>query len=62
MSLTKVDLPDPLTPVTETKRPNGISTSTSFKLFSLAPFIVNFRFGSTGLRLLGIDIDFRPDK
>ena len=62
MSLTSVDLPEPLTPVTDTKTPNGISTSTSFKLFSFAPLITNLRFGSSGRRFSGIAIDLRPDR
>ena len=62
ISLTKVDLPEPLTPVTETKTPNGTSTSMSFKLFSLAPLTVSFLFASSGRRLLGIAIDLRPLK
>jgi len=61
MSFTKVDLPEPDTPVTATNKPNGISTSISFRLFSLAPFTVNLRFGSTGRRMLGISIALRPE-
>ena len=41
MSFTSVDLPDPDTPVTETKSPSGMETSISFKLFSLAPLTTN---------------------
>ena len=37
ISLTSVDLPDPETPVTATKQPTGISTSTSRRLCWLAP-------------------------
>ena len=41
MSLTNVDLPEPLTPVTATNAPSGITTSTSLRLFSFAPLITN---------------------
>jgi hypothetical protein len=37
MSLTSVDLPEPLTPVTAVKVPSGIATSMFFKLFARAP-------------------------
>ena len=33
----RVDLPEPETPVTDTKQPSGISTSIPFKLCSRAP-------------------------
>src|SRR6188768_1719282 len=36
-SLTSVDLPDPDTPVTATKRPTGKSTSMPFRLCIVAP-------------------------
>ena len=36
-SLTSVDFPDPDTPVTETKRPIGISTSISCRLLAVTP-------------------------
>ena len=62
MSFTSVDLPEPETPVTETKRPSGIDTSMSLRLFSLAPLITSWRFTSTGLRVFGISIDLRPDR
>ena len=39
MSRTRVDFPEPDTPVTATKFPSGISTSTSCKLCSRAPMI-----------------------
>ena len=38
-SCTSVDLPDPLTPVTHVISPSGISTSTFFRLCSVAPAI-----------------------
>jgi len=62
ISLTKVDLPEPLTPVTDTKTPSGRSTSISLRLFSFAPLTVSFRFASSGRRLLGIAMDLRPLK
>ena len=62
MSFTSVDLPDPETPVTETKSPSGIATSISLRLFSLAPLITSWRLGSIGLRESGISIDLRPDR
>ena len=62
MSFINVDLPEPLTPVTETKTPRGTSTSISLRLFSLAPFTTSLRFESSGRRVLGIAIDLRPDK
>ena len=37
MSLTRVDLPDPDTPVTDTRQPRGMSTSMSQRLCSRAP-------------------------
>ena len=60
MSLTNVDLPEPLTPETATNAPSGKLTSISFRLFSLAPLTVNFRLGSSGRRFLGISIFDRP--
>ncbi len=37
MSCTKVDLPDPETPATQTRWPKGIRISIFFRLCSLAP-------------------------
>ncbi|CAB4536558.1 unannotated protein [freshwater metagenome] len=62
MSLTSVDFPEPLTPVTDTKTPKGTSTSISFRLFSFAPFTTSLRLASIGRRIFGIAIDLRPDK
>ena len=62
MSLTSVDLPDPLTPVTATKVPKGIETFTSLRLFSFAPLMTICRIRSIGRRLLGIAMERRPDK
>ena len=62
MSLTRVDFPEPLTPVTATKEPRGMATSTSLRLFSFAPLITNWRFGSNGRRVFGISIARRPER
>ena len=45
MSLTSVDLPDPLTPVTAVSTPSGNDTVTSCRLFSRAPWTTISRFG-----------------
>ena len=62
MSLTNVDFPEPLTPVTETKTPSGTSTSISLRLFSFAPLTTSLRLGSIGRRSFGISMDLRPDR
>ena len=62
MSLTSVDLPDPLTPVTATNAANGKVTSIFCKLFSLASFTIKDFFGSISLRFFGIAITDLPDK
>jgi hypothetical protein len=62
MSFTRVDFPDPETPVTATKTPSGTSTSMSFRLFSFAPLTTSFLLGSMARRFFGISIDLRPDK
>ena len=51
-SLTRVDFPEPETPVTQLNNPKGIFTVTSFKLFSLA-FIISIAFPFDFLLLLG---------
>ena len=43
MSLTRVDLPEPETPVTATNSPSGNDTSTSCRLCSRAPWTVSSR-------------------
>ena len=53
MSLTSDDLPDPLTPVTATKTPSGISTVMLSRLLALAPSTTSWRVGSTFLRSRG---------
>ena len=62
MSLTSVDFPEPDTPVTDTNSPKGIVTSISLRLFSLAPLITSWRFGSKARRFFGISIAFRPER
>ena len=60
-SLTKVDLPDPETPVTQVNTPSGIFTFIFFKLFSEAPNIsIDFPFDF--LLFFGITIFFLPLK
>ena len=62
MSFTSVDLPEPLTPDTATKAPNGNETSIFCKLFSRAPFTTRLRLASISRRFLGTSIFVRPDK
>ncbi len=59
MSFTRVDFPEPDTPVTDTKQPRGISTLIFFRLCSLAPLIV-IHLSLGILRSLGIGIVFFP--
>ena len=58
---TKVDLPLPETPVTQTNLPNGISTSMSFRLFPQAPINL-MPVPLPGRRTLSALIDFAPLK
>ena len=60
MSFTNVDLPEPDTPVTETKQPSGISTSIFFKLCSLAPLMVT-QSPLGALRSCGVEINRFPE-
>lgn len=60
MSLTRVDFPEPETPVTAVSTPSGKATSMSWRLFSRAPWTVSRREGSTGRRISGIAIDLLP--
>ena len=60
MSFTRVDLPDPLTPVTATKFPSGNVTEIFLRLFSLASFTVIVRVLSYVLRSFGMSIFVRP--
>ena len=61
MSFTRVDLPEPLTPVTETNSPSGNVTSIDLRLFSLASLTTSVRFGSTFRRFFGIAIALLPE-
>ena len=62
ISLTRVDFPEPETPVTDTTTPHGTWTSISLRLFSFAPLTTSFLLGSIVRRFFGIAIDLRPDK
>ena len=57
MSLTSVDLPDPLTPVTAVSTPSGIATSMFFRLFSRAPRIDELALESPAAARVGVAID-----
>src|ERR1051325_2136987 len=59
MSLTSVDLPEPLTPVTAVSTPNGMRTSRFFRLLARAPRITRSPFNS-GRRALGVGMDRAP--
>ena len=59
ISLIKVDLPLPLTPVTTVNTPKGIATSIFFKLLPVAPRISSRR-PSGSRRCLGTGIYFLP--
>ena len=61
MSLTRVDLPDPLTPVTATKAASGNVASIVLRLFSLASLTTNCFFEFIGRLTFGIEIDFLPE-
>src|ERR1700730_11754819 len=61
MSLTSVDLPEPLTPVTAVSTPSGIDTSMLFRLFSRAPRMTISPF-IAGRREVGVGIDRAPVK
>ena len=61
ISLIRLLLPDPETPVTHTSSPRGISTSMFLRLFARAPLIeINLPFPS--LRCSGSSIFFAPDR
>ena len=62
MSLTSVDLPEPLTPVTATNIPSGNDTSMSWRLCSLAPITFSSRPGVRGRRTAGSGMDLRPER
>src|SRR5919206_394136 len=60
MSLTRLDLPDPLTPVTATKQPSGKATSTLRRLCSRAPSTTSSRPFCRGRRSGGTSMRRRP--
>ena len=62
MSFTKVDFPEPETPVTATKAASGNETSIFCKLFSFAALTVTTFFWSITRLFLGISIETRPSK
>ena len=59
VSLIKLDLPLPLTPVMQINLPKGISIFTFFKLCPVQPFNTNF-FPFPFLRTFGISILLLP--
>ena len=59
MSLTSVDFPDPLTPVTAVSTPSGILTSRFFRLFARAPRMTISPF-SSGRRAFGVGMTRAP--
>jgi len=61
ISLIRLLLPEPETPVTQTNLPSGISTSMCFRLFSAAPLII-MDLPLPGLRTSGTCICFLPDR
>ena len=62
MELTRVDFPDPDTPVTATNTPSGTSTVRSRRLCSRAPTTRSILEGSIGRRTAGSGIALRPDR
>src|ERR1700722_16007252 len=54
VSLTRVDLPEPETPVTQVSNPNGNSAVTFFRLLAVAPRTRSIRDGLGGCRFEGI--------
>ncbi|MDT4881235.1 hypothetical protein FQZ97_1170690 [compost metagenome] len=60
--LINVDLPEPDTPVTQVKRPIGISRSTLRRLLPRAPLRVSDSFLLRGVRLAGTAIFTLPDR
>ena len=64
MSCTRVDLPEPLTPVTQTSRPKGRRTSIPLRLFSAAPStssqLQSARRARSRSDSGGFDASFRP--
>src|ERR671921_787157 len=62
MSLTRLDLPEPETPVTATSRPSGKVTSTPLRLCSRAPLTTSSRPGVGWRRTCGTAISLRPER
>ncbi len=60
MSLTRVDLPDPDTPVTAIRQPSGNATSTFFRLCSVAPLTTTSRDLDRLRRWAGTGMLIRP--
>src|SRR5690606_1428350 len=60
VSLTRVDLPEPDTPVTHTRRPAGMRRSTVLRLLPLAPSSTSQGWSSETARRLGTGISRRP--
>ena len=60
MSLTRVDLPDPDTPVTAMNMPSGNATSTPRRLCSLAPLTTTSLVLERFRRVLGTGMTSRP--
>ncbi len=56
VSLTRVDLPEPETPVTQVSRPTGSASETFFRLLPVAPVMTSWRFGSAARRFFGTAI------
>jgi len=60
VSITRVDLPDPETPVTQVMTPRGISIVISLRLFSVAPTIRSCFVAVR--RLAGTAMESSPDR
>ena len=60
--LIKVDLPEPDTPVTQTKRSKGSSRFTDLRLWPSAPDSLIILFSSTSFLFEGISIFLLPDR
>ena len=59
MSLTRVDFPEPETPVTATRQPRGKATSMSWRLCSRAPRTTNWS-PDPGRRMPGTGMERTP--
>ena len=58
--MTRVDLPEPDTPVTQVSKPTGNSRSTFLRLLPVAPVMVSMRDSSQGMRFFGTAISSEP--